>query len=100
MLKFDLAKLDRIQAAHNLETAPPAFLRDGGKQHRRENISLTADSDLRVAERGIVSNGEIGRQRPGCRRPDQDVGVRRADHRKFYVDRSEEHTSELQSLAY
>src|SRR6266446_3675251 len=86
MLKFDLAQLDRIQAAHNLEAAPSAFFRDGGKQHRRENISLTADSDLRVAERGIVSNGEIGRQRPGCRRPDQDVGVRRADHWKFYED--------------
>src|SRR3989442_1836952 len=86
MLKFDLAQLDRIQAAYNLNAAPPAFFRDGGKQHRREDKSLIADADLRVAERGIVSNSEIGRQRPWCRRPDQDAGVRRADHRKFDVD--------------
>src|SRR5437773_933748 len=86
MLIFDLAQLDRIEAAHNLEAAPAAFFRDGGKQHRREDEGLASNADLRIAESGVKGYCEIGRQRPWCCRPDQDASVGHADHRKSYVN--------------
>ena len=64
--------------------APAAFFRNGGQQTAEQNVFFTRDFDLDVLEFVVVSDGEVGRQRPRRRRPNQHKRVRLADDGKFH----------------
>ena len=66
--------------------APAAFFRDGGQQTAEQNVFFLADFDLDVLKFVVVSDGEVRRQRPRRRRPDQHKRVRLADDGKFHKD--------------
>src|SRR2546430_272924 len=85
MLILDLTKVSAFEAAHNFITGPPAFLGHDRHKQGRDDKLLIPNTHQRICERGIVGYRQIGRQCPGCRRPDHNRSSGPTHHREFYV---------------
>ena len=64
----------------------PHFSATAGKQAAEHNVIFIANFDLDVLEFVVVSDGEVRRQRPRRRRPDEHKGVRLADDGKLHIN--------------
>ena len=65
---------------------PSGFFSDRWKQAAEQNEILTPNCRLDVLQLRVVGGREVRRQRPWCRRPDKDEGIRTPDDWKFDVD--------------
>src|SRR5262245_11766638 len=86
MLVFECLQMICIQTPNNLVILPATFGGDGRSQHCRNDKLLISYLNPRVTERRDVSNSEVGRQSPRCRRPNHDEYAGATDDRKFHKD--------------
>jgi hypothetical protein len=84
MLVLDGLEMLAVEAANDLIILPAAFLGDGREQHRGDDELLLAHLHERVAERGVVGDGEVRGQRPRRGRPDDDVHAGPTDDRELH----------------
>ena len=74
------------EGRQDLGGAPVELLGDGGEQAVGQDINFPSDFDGRVLVVGVEGDGHVGRQGPGCRRPDEDVGLLPREGRVFRAE--------------
>ena len=85
MLILPFGQVFRIDGLFGV-IGPPAFLRHNREQPAKHNVIFLPHPDLNVLQFFVVSDGQIGGQRPRGRRPDNDERLLLADKGKFNED--------------
>ena len=85
MLVFQLGQFVGRERLFPCNSLQPHFSATGGKQAAEQNVFFAADFDLDVLKFVVVSDGQVRRQRPRRRRPDEHERVRLADDGKLHV---------------
>ncbi len=86
VLVLKLAQVIGLQAPHDLVALPAALLGHRREERRRHDELLFPDLNQRIAECGVVGDGEVRRQRPRSRGPNHHRNPRPPHDGKLHID--------------
>ncbi len=72
---LEALELAAAEGRQGLRLRPAELLGDDGQEPLGQDVDLFADGGGDVLGLGMEGDGQVGRQRPGGRRPDEDVGA-------------------------